>query len=146
MAKMTATVFLAAVVLLPAWLARAGQGGPPPGAIVLDSLVDRYQAVRFDHPMHVMLAGECAKCHHTHPTAASTCNGCHDVAPEQFRQTAKAAFLPCGSCHGKAGGASVEVPSLKVAYHRACFSCHRDMGVLGAPENCALTCHNRTHR
>ncbi len=37
---------------------------------------------------------------------------------------------------------SRDMPGLKTAYHKQCFSCHRGMGNIGTdPKGCAEICH-----
>jgi hypothetical protein len=54
-----------------------------------------------------------------HGTTEAMCAGCHHHSPIGQRPP------PCGSCHGNADAAATDRPSLKVAYHRQCVSCHQ---------------------
>ncbi len=80
-----------------------------PDSMLLDELVDEYQAVHFNHKFHAEMAemgGDCVTCHHYSP---------------------KGDIPPCKECHGGEGNPNnLNQPTLKGAYHRQCLSCHRE--------------------
>ena len=80
-----------------------------PDSMLLDDLVDEYQAVHFNHKLHAEMAemgGDCATCHHYSP---------------------KGHIPPCVECHGgEENPNNLNQPTLKGAYHRQCLSCHRE--------------------
>lgn len=124
--------------------------GRIPDSIELDSLVDLYDKVTFDHAMHARMVENCADCHH-HTTGSAVadpdcarchrnseaskvvaCRGCHDAKPfsaASMRQQGKNAY------HADRVG-------LKGAYHRGCTGCHERMG---GPTGCR-DCHQRNKR
>ena len=71
---------VAAVLVLTAPLASRSWAASGPDTVVLDSLANHYEAVTFDHTMHVDVAGNCATCHH-HATGEApvdpNCGRCH---------------------------------------------------------------------
>ncbi len=135
---------LAACMAVASALYAAHANGAPPGVTMLDALVDEYEAVRFDHAAHTLMAEGCGTCHHQHGDESGTCKGCHLLGQEDFRQSVTSGFLSCGACHGTYDPASPNVPGLKAAYHRQCFECHRSMEGIGLdPRNCAGKCHAR---
>lgn len=135
------TFVLAASVLLTASITVSG--ADTPGKIVIDSISYEYEAVTYDHSMHEMYAGDCGTCHHRHGnSAALPCGDCHSIDSESFKTSVTHNFLSCRACHGEYSVENPEVPGLKVAYHRACFKCHRGMGNIGAdPKGCTEKCH-----
>jgi len=116
-----------------------------PGVRVLGSISDKYKAVTFDHAKHVAIAGNCAQCHHQHQDSKKlNCGDCHALGPAAFRNSVKASFLACSSCHGAPDPATPSMPGLKVAYHKQCFQCHRGLGNIGSdPKGCAELCHGK---
>jgi hypothetical protein len=109
----------------------------------LDSISDKYQAVRFNHTRHIDLAGNCGTCHHEHGDNGSLpCKNCHSLSKTIFKNSVVNGFMACRNCHGTINPDSPSVPSLKVAYHRVCFQCHRGMGEIGmSPKGCTNMCH-----
>lgn len=125
-----------------------GAGGGAPRALVLGTLSDRYEPVPFNHAGHVSTAGGCNDCHHQHGTGSVlACAGCHALDPASFRKSVgTVSFRPCRECHpGSLRPDKPETVTLKVAYHRACFRCHRgDVGTVGTdPKGCTEMCHAR---
>lgn len=123
----------------------AGKGMP--GVVILDSITDRFEAVRFDHGEHVDMADSCGECHHQHGTEKTiTCRECHRIDPSAFKKSVGVStFSSCKSCHGTSFSAENQgMPGLKAAYHRACFSCHREVNDVGLdPKGCTNLCHER---
>jgi hypothetical protein len=121
-----------------------------PNTIVLDSMVQHYQKVTFNHARHITTLGDCAICHH-HTTGTlyedndRNCVRCHRTSP-------KVQIVACGGCHVREPFSVESVtnkdkhtyhldkPGLKGAYHQSCLGCHRKMG---APTGCQ-DCHART--
>ena len=121
-------------------------GGKMPQVIVLGSIAKTYEPVKFNHASHVSNAGSCAECHHQHGTGQDlACGECHAIDASAFKKSVKLAKMrPCGECHSASYPAGDPGrPGLKVAYHRACFKCHRgDVGSVGQdPKGCVEMCH-----
>ncbi len=114
-----------------------------PGTIVLKSIMDQYGPVTFNHEMHVTIAGNCGTCHHQHDEKIkAACTECHALTAGAFKPSAKKGFAPCSACHTDPLPDMPEMPGLKVALHKKCFSCHMGMGDLGSsPDACVKTCH-----
>ena len=123
----------------------AAAGGHAPGVRVLNSLMDQYGPVRFDHEKHTAIAGSCAVCHHEHKEGgAFRCKNCHALTPSAFKGSVKQGFAACRNCHGAADPAMPGIPGLKTAYHKQCFQCHRGMAGIGSgPQGCTELCHTR---
>ena len=123
-----------------------------PATIILDSLEKHYDAVDFDHAMHIEIAeNDCAQCHHhttgtPSVTTGGKCNLCHK--PEATHK-----IVACRGCH-VADPFSPETrqekkdapilfhkskPGLKGAYHNFCIACHEETG---GPATCD-GCHAR---
>ena len=143
----TVIVSLCCILLSPP--AIHANDGPQPsaarGLIKLDSLVNMYKPVLFNHEKHIAIAGDCGACHHQHGKNSSLpCGECHSVKASTFKATATGGFIACKNCHGAYDPATPQMPGLKVAYHRQCFECHRGMGEVGVnPKGCALMCHDK---
>jgi hypothetical protein len=143
-----ATIIAAALAL---WIGvcAAGEtsaGGGAPTMLELGKLSDVYEPVRFNHAEHVSTAGGCADCHHQHGSMqVQTCPDCHRIDPKAFRKNVNAGSLkPCRDCHAaSARPGDIGRPTLKAAYHQACFKCHRgDVGSVGNdPKGCTEMCH-----
>ena len=91
-----------------------------PDSMLLDKLVDQYEAVHFNHKIHAQMSdmnNGCQTCHHYSPPGR---------------------IPPCSECHGgEANPANLGQPSLKGAYHRQCLCCHREWS---HDTNCTI-CH-----
>jgi hypothetical protein len=117
--------------------------GDVPKVLLLESLSEVYEPVRFDHAEHVSAAGGCEECHHQHRSMkVQSCSECHRIDPSFFKKNVKPGTLkPCGECHpvsdrpGNKGRLE-----LKAAYHQACFRCHKEE-VAGKPKGCTGICH-----
>lgn len=136
-----ATILLAVCFLVIPSLQAAPAKSPD--VVTIDSLKDKYEAVRFDHAKHTSLAPDCGTCHHTHGTNSSLpCKECHDLSKEQFGNSVIKTFTACKKCHGSFDRSNPGMPGLKVAYHKKCFQCHRGMADIGTdPKACAGICH-----
>lgn len=123
----------------------AGNAAQKPAIIKLGSMADKYEAVRFDHEKHTLLAGNCGMCHHEHGNSgALPCKDCHSVTPSAFKSSVTRNFMACKNCHAAYNPLAPNIPGLKSAYHRACFQCHRGMGNVGLdPKGCAEMCHTK---
>ncbi len=118
-----------------------------PGVVVLDSISNIYEPVKFDHATHSKIAEGCVTCHHEHPANAETCRDCHRVDEGVFKKSLSGTFMSCDSCHGKYDPETPNMPGLKVAYHRKCFQCHKGMGMIGKdPKGCTQICHAKKTR
>lgn len=115
----------------------------PPEVVTLDSLVDSYESVTFNHSLHAMMAGDCGSCHHQHGDSGSLpCKNCHAVEKSLFKGTVENYFPACRKCHGTYNPAQPKMKGLKTAYHSTCFKCHRGMGNVGIdPKGCTEICH-----
>lgn len=126
--------------------------GKGPDTVELESLVQHYAPVSFNHAAHVDIAQDCAVCHHHTTGAAPTdknCLRCH-------AKSGAAAVVACKDCHpAERFGAEymaqlesdptiyhVGKPGLKGAYHQKCLGCHEEMG---APTGCQ-DCHSRNDK
>ncbi|UCG77924.1 MAG: cytochrome c3 family protein [Nitrospirota bacterium] len=116
-----------------------------PSSVVLDSMVDQYSAVTFDHDMHSSIAESCVQCHHEHPVSdVHACGQCHSITAQDYRRSVANAFMACENCHGEYDKNDPGRPGLKVALHRTCFECHQGLGNLGHdPKGCVETCHSK---
>jgi len=139
-----------------AWIPSVGAGGSAatnsprgrmPTTMTLGSLASEYEPVAFDHAAHVEEAGGCGECHHRHDTGKEVgCRECHSLDPSATGKAVHAARVrPCGICHPAVLSRSdLSRPALKAAYHRACFRCHREVGIVGEdPKGCTEMCHAR---
>jgi hypothetical protein len=134
-------VVLVTVVIINGQVA-AGPGTTGPGVVVMDNIEGSMGAVTFDHDAHTFMAEGCASCHHNHGSDNGRCADCHEIGAEQFKISVRHSFLACGNCHGGIDPDSPGMPSLKVALHNTCLSCHRDMGNIGkSPLGCTEQCH-----
>jgi hypothetical protein len=127
------------------------QPSPASGAPVarrlvkLDSLMNIYKPVLFDHEKHTAIAGDCGICHHQHGKNASLpCHECHSIKASTFKGSVTGSFIACKNCHGALDPAAPQMPGLKVAYHRQCFQCHWGMSDVGStPKGCTVMCHDK---
>lgn len=134
--------------------AQAVETSEGPATIILDSIKEYYEAVEFDHALHIEFAeNDCAKCHHhtigTPSTGTGNCVLCH-------KKEATTKIIACRGCHlsdpyspegRKVNAERGEVyhkdkPSLKGAYHQFCISCHEEVD---GPYTCN-GCHERTDK
>lgn len=120
----------------------------PPGVSVIDSMVNLYEAVTFDHEMHMDMTG-CSTCHHhmSDEDANPYCYQCHKEwypGAEDKRQ--------CEDCHvaNRYDAAYLEIiehgdinhhdhRGLMGAFHNQCRPCHVENGIGGCQD-----CHART--
>lgn len=114
------------------------------GLFSLDSLMDQYEAVEFDHSNHMEMADGCSTCHHEHGSNNSRCSDCHSVSESMFKSSVVNSFAACKDCHDEPDPDNPGMPGLKVAYHRVCFNCHIEMSDIGMdPKGCTDMCHAR---
>lgn len=113
-----------------------------PETVRISLLADEYQPAVFPHRavykklLEGMDGNTLASAFHTQPL--STCAACHHKTP-----VAELATPPsCVSCHAadEAGAAATGRPSLKIAYHQQCMTCHTRMNIQPAATDCAA-CH-----
>ncbi len=119
--------------------------GKAPSVAKLDTLVDKYEPVTFDHEKHTSIAGNCGTCHHQHENFGTLpCKECHSVTPAMFKSSVSNNFMACKNCHAAYDPANPKVPGLKTAYHQQCFQCHRGMAEVGiSPAGCTMMCHGK---
>lgn len=120
--------------------------GKMPQTVLLGSIANLYEPVKFNHAGHVTMASGCGDCHHQHGTEQTlACRECHTLDPSSFRKTVAAGgFKACKDCHpASVRPGAPDRPGLKAAYHRACFKCHRgEVGTVGTdPKGCTEMCH-----
>ncbi len=117
----------------------------PRTVIKLDSLVNIYRPVIFDHEKHTAIANDCGVCHHQHGKYSSLpCHECHNIKASLFKNSAQGRFMACKNCHGAYDPSTPQMPGLKVAYHKQCFQCHRGMADIGiSPKGCTTLCHDK---
>ena len=117
----------------------------PRRIIKLDSIVNIYKPVQFNHEKHIAIAGDCGKCHHQHGNDASLpCHECHNIKAQLFKSSLTGSFMACKNCHGDLDPSTPRMPGLKVAYHRQCFQCHWGMNEVGlSPKGCTIMCHDK---
>lgn len=89
-----------------------------PDTVVLDKIVNLYEAVVFTHSNHTGYADNCATCHHHSGNDTPPCYACHSTSLKQETTDT--------------------IPNLKAAYHRQCMDCHKQMGA--GPIGCT-DCH-----
>lgn len=133
------------------WLAGAVAAAPvdAPETVRWSSSVGE---VVFPHLRHAEEFGaECVACHHEtvaadleipHPTYFDDfwvdCKVCHTGS------AAPAVQGKCVACHPeRASGLNLEMPTVKVAIHRSCWSCHDRGTGTEATKQCGF-CHQRT--
>lgn len=132
---------------MPGGLALAAEA---PDQISLDTMVELFEGVEFDHAMHSELGEDCSVCHH-HTTGTGTvderCISCH-------ADGGGIAVVACRSCHVAEPFSAeainrvsqlryqfhVDKPGLKAAFHWNCVACHE---VMDGPVECQ-SCHTRT--
>lgn len=118
-ASRTASLLILAALAAALPLAAAEPtANEPPEVVMIAGLADWFGPVVFPHAVHADLAGDCVSCHHNSDGEAVPCATCHEAAP------VAAADAP---------------PTLRVAYHRQCVTCHTEAG---APVACG-GCHPR---
>jgi hypothetical protein len=130
-----AVVWAVILSLIPDAATSPGSVPKNPDVVTLDSLAKKYTPVVFTHARHTGFAANCGACHHHHHN--STCKDCHTLNASVTNN-----FPACKNCHAARDRSSPGMPGLEVAYHRACFECHRGMGRLGVePGGCNEICH-----
>jgi hypothetical protein len=112
-----------------------------PETVVIDLLVDTYEAVRLPHRKIVERLDRAIRSSrvaaHFHDTVDQICAGCHHHTPVGLRPP------PCRSCHGASAHPTLDRPALSVAYHRQCIGCHQQMKL--AQQGCE-DCHALVQR
>jgi hypothetical protein len=107
-----------------------------PETVVIEGLVDRYEASKLPHAMIVGkldgLTRESTLATRFHAGTDTVCSGCHHHSPFGTRPP------PCRSCHSLEAGSADGRPGLKVAYHQQCVGCHIEMNI---PKQGCTDCH-----
>ena len=98
-----------------------------PETLVIESLVDAYEASKLPHAKIVgkldEIVRESTLAGRFHTDTATLCSGCHHHSPVGTRPP------PCRACHSGEADATRDMPGLKVAYHRQCIGCHIAMNI-----------------
>lgn len=143
MMKLAALVFCAIPATLLFLTPAGGAGTAGPGTITINAVQKTFGPVQFDHAKHASLAEGCGQCHHMHNDKMNaSCRECHAIDAARFKGSVKQQFMPCSGCHTESTADAPELPGLKVALHKKCFTCHIGMGDLGAsPKGCTQLCH-----
>jgi hypothetical protein len=149
---MSAKQILTTLIMVLALVASGvlAQAADMPEQVSLDSMVELFDGVEFDHDMHADLGEDCSACHH-HTTGTGTlderCIRCHADSNE-------VATVGCRDCHDANPFSAeninkksldryqfhIDMPGLKAAYHWNCIGCHEEMD---GPTGCQ-DCHART--
>ncbi len=112
-----------------------------PEEVIIDGLVDKYQASKFPHRKIVARLDQAARkstlASRFHGSAEVLCSGCHHHSPVGERPP------PCKSCHLDQAHSTKDKPSLKVAYHRQCLGCHQQMKL---PQTGCTDCHAKADK
>ena len=107
-----------------------------PEKVVIDQLVDEYQASVLPHRKIVARLDAIARgsglASRFHGGVDVLCSGCHHNTPVGERPP------KCESCHGASAAPTADRPDLKTAYHRQCLGCHQEMQI--AEQGCT-DCH-----
>ena len=115
-----------------------------PEEVKLETLSNIYEAVVFDHAMHMYMTS-CGACHH-HTTGMASedvrCVRCHATSIQ-------ADVIACAGCHAAGNGRArhlketpagdlfhTDTTGLKRAYHLQCLGCHREMEAASGCEDC----------
>ncbi len=113
-----------------------------PETVIIDALSDEYEPSVFQHRaiykslIEGAAASKLAETFHSSPLAA--CAACHHNSPmEGLANPPK-----CVTCHSvEPQATSRNVPSLKVAYHQQCMSCHTAMKLESPAATDCTACH-----
>jgi hypothetical protein len=107
-----------------------------PETVVIDGMVDRYEASTLPHAKIVVKLDEIVResklAGRFHGDTETLCSGCHHHSPIGTRPP------PCRACHADAAEPTRDRPGLKVAYHRQCVGCHIAMDL---PKQGCTDCH-----
>ena len=109
-----------------------------PDKVVIDMLVDQYEAVELPHRKIVKTLVKNIKDNklaaYFHKDQGTVCQGCHHNSPVSKKPPR------CGNCHGRPFDKnSPNAPGLTGAYHQQCMGCHKVME-LEKPAGCT-SCH-----
>jgi hypothetical protein len=121
--------------LVPIELAALPQAsGELPDKVTIDVLADAYEPSTFPHLKIIRRfeggIRQSPLARRFHRKAEAICAGCHHHSPVGQRPP------PCASCHGDDNAAISDRPSLKVAYHRQCVSCHQRLEIKAECTDC----------
>jgi hypothetical protein len=109
-----------------------------PEKVQIGILSDEYQAAGLEHRKIINSLAEKQKGSRLaavfHTEESTLCRGCHHNSPSSMTPPR------CVSCHGTGVRTVNGHPSLKVAYHRQCMTCHERMEQKPAATECA-GCH-----
>jgi hypothetical protein len=105
-----------------------------PEEVTIDVLVDSYEASTFPHLKIIRRFDEGIRsstlARQFHGSTEAMCAGCHHHSPAGVRPP------KCSACHGGEAAATVDKPSLKVAYHRQCVTCHQRLKIKAGCTDC----------
>ena len=111
-----------------------------PDVVVIDKLVNQYEAVKMPHRKIVnkMMEGiqNSQMTAHFHLDPGTLCQGCHHKSPANPKPP------KCASCHSQPfDQRDIHRPGLKGAYHQQCMSCHEAMGIEKPANTDCVGCH-----
>ncbi len=105
-----------------------------PEEVTIDLLVDSYEASKFPHLKIIRRFDDGIRAsvlaRQFHGSTEAMCSGCHHHSPAGERPP------KCSACHGDEAAATADRPSLKVAYHRQCLSCHQRLKIKAGCTDC----------
>jgi len=105
-----------------------------PEEVTIDLLTDEYEASKFPHLKIIRRFDEGIRAsslaRQFHGSTEAMCAGCHHHSPAGERPP------KCSACHGGDAAATVDKPSLKVAYHRQCVTCHQRLKIKAGCTDC----------
>jgi len=105
-----------------------------PETVTIDVLADQYQASTIPHLKIVRRFDDGIRrnvlASRFHVSTGAMCAGCHHHSPVGERPPR------CAACHGDAAAPTSDAPSLKVAYHRQCLTCHQRLGIKAGCTDC----------
>jgi hypothetical protein len=105
-----------------------------PEEVTIDILADVYQASKLPHLKIIQRFDggirDSSLARQFHGSTEAMCSGCHHHSPLGERPP------KCSACHGDEAAATIDRPSLKVAYHRQCVTCHQRLNIKAGCTDC----------
>lgn len=111
-----------------------------PEKVVINTIIDQYEAVELPHRKIVdaLVKGlkDDSLGQYFHNGGGALCQGCHHNSPPSKKPPR------CASCHGRPFDADNPTkPGLKGAYHIQCLGCHKAMGLEKPVATACTECH-----